>query len=511
MKTLYFKCTLLTDIILNQRAATEGNQETLDFIPGSNFLGIAASTLYKNASKESLALFHSQSVRFGDAHPVVVDPEGNFIRSIRIPAAYYRAKLGKPSGFYIYHEVENKDAPEYINFQPKQCRTGFYIFSGKELEEVSLDKSFAIKSAYDRVARRSKDKTMFGYEALQAGSTWVFDITLEDDSFEEKIREAFIGPPGENQIRKSKKRVGRSRTAQYGLVEIEEINNTVKTAETLERNPEYALVYADSRLIFLDKYGQATFQPSAADLGFGNGKIDWTKTQIRTFQYAPWNSKRQARDTERCGLEKGSVFFIRKEKGAEGLIYPEKSFIGNYQNEGFGKIIVNPSFLQPIQNSNGKALFSLAKAEDTSTQQEDTGTPSIPEITNPLFLFLMNKKEEAGKEKLIYQLVNEFVDNPKNQKAFAGEAFSSQWGGIRNIAMQASGYSDLDRLLFNKETGYLVTGIMQEKWSEKGRLSLFKKFLNKIAERPELSNEDACAAIINLSAEMAKFKERKQI
>ena len=69
MKTLQFKCTLLSDIILNQNSASEGATKTLDFIPGSNFLGIAASQLYgttndEHHSAEMLELFHSGMVRF---------------------------------------------------------------------------------------------------------------------------------------------------------------------------------------------------------------------------------------------------------------------------------------------------------------------------------------------------------------------------------------------------------------------------------------------------------------
>ena len=46
MKTLKFKCTLLTDVILNQKSTSEGANQTLDFIPGNVFLGIAAGKLY---------------------------------------------------------------------------------------------------------------------------------------------------------------------------------------------------------------------------------------------------------------------------------------------------------------------------------------------------------------------------------------------------------------------------------------------------------------------------------
>lgn len=37
MKTLTYQCTLLTDIVLNAKSATEGANQTLDFIPGNNF------------------------------------------------------------------------------------------------------------------------------------------------------------------------------------------------------------------------------------------------------------------------------------------------------------------------------------------------------------------------------------------------------------------------------------------------------------------------------------------
>ena len=88
-KTLKFKCTLESDLVLSQTSSSEGNQKTLDFIPGNNFLGIVASKLYKGGSAESLELFHSGKVRFGDAHPSV-----DGIRGLKVPASMYYPKLG---------------------------------------------------------------------------------------------------------------------------------------------------------------------------------------------------------------------------------------------------------------------------------------------------------------------------------------------------------------------------------------------------------------------------------
>ena len=60
MKTLQFRITLLSDVILNQKSATEGSNSTLDFIPGNCFLGIVASRLYtKVTPEEALDLFHN--------------------------------------------------------------------------------------------------------------------------------------------------------------------------------------------------------------------------------------------------------------------------------------------------------------------------------------------------------------------------------------------------------------------------------------------------------------------
>lgn len=90
MKTLQFKCKLLSDVILNQRAATEGNQESLTFIPGNCFLGIVAKDYMNFQPQEQAEIFHSGHVRFGDAHPASKDAK---TRSLHIPASLFYPKL----------------------------------------------------------------------------------------------------------------------------------------------------------------------------------------------------------------------------------------------------------------------------------------------------------------------------------------------------------------------------------------------------------------------------------
>lgn len=410
MKTLKYKCTLLSDIILTQNAGTKTQQGTLDFIPGNAFLGIAASKLYGTLSQEeSLEMFHSGHVRFGDAHPL----SGN-IRSLRIPAVYYYKKGENlfDDGAYIMYKWDPGDA------QPKQCRSGFYTFDNDSAIEIKTDKSVAIKSAYDRDKRRSKDEQMYSYESLHKGLELSFEVEIDNDSYEKTINEALIG----------KRHIGHSKTSQYGLVEITADEEFVTFNSRDAGTEEFATVYADGRLIFIDKdSGMPTFQPTAEDLGFeSNAEIDWEKSQIRTFQYAPWNAKRQNPDTDRCGIEKGSVFVVK----LNGTHSPsDSSHIGAYQCEGFGKVIYNPAFLD--SDEDGRVPLRFAKNDsDKDNRREEITIPA--NSSNTSLLQVLKSRMISDHQNENYKIVNDMVNKLLRTFKKNGEQFASQWGYIRN-------------------------------------------------------------------------------
>lgn len=484
MITRRYKCTLLSDIIINQKAATEGNQQTLDFIPGNNFLGIAAS-VYEELAQENknIIAFHSQSIRFGDAFPLIIDDNGKAKKALRIPASFCTPKIKTDGVSAYYQQYAYDQTVDRSNQQLKQCRKGFYVFEKEVGQEVPVLKAFAIKSAYDRKLRRSADQQMYGYESLQEGSFWTFDIYFDDGvpfDLPDKIEHALLGD----------KSVGRSRTAQYGLVRIEVLKEDIKEDTSQIQNNSYVLIYAESRLIFLDEFGIPTFTPQAKDLGFDGGEICWNKSQIRTFQYAPWNSKRQARDVDRCGIEKGSVIYIDITNAAR----KELLFVGSYQNEGFGKILVNPNFLEVKPNTNGEALYSL-KEQDALIENERT-TDSLGDYDKKLFAYLQKQHNDDICKTYIYEVVYDFVTNYK--QFFESNDFASQWGTIRNIAMQHKGKIEIT----NRLTEYITNGVASDKWSKKNRCGLLRDFLDRLDE------QDIQLAVINLAANMAKENRR---
>lgn len=470
MRKIQFKCTLLSDVVISESSATEGRHHALDFIPGNNFLGVAASSLYKDMDDRTWTIFHSGKVRFGDAHP-----SQNGIRGLRVPASMYYPKLGSVyDECYVHHCITNFDALR--SKQLKQCRNGFYAFNGNTATAIKVDKDFSIKSAYDSAKRRSEDEKMFGYESIAKGTEFMFDVEFDDDveAYVNEVADALCGD----------RHIGRSRSAQYGWVRIEKANETTFLKEEDSITNDVVTVYAEGRLVFFDENGMPTFRPNPKDLGIDSddAKIIWSKSQIRTFQYAPWNFTRQAYDDDRCGIEKGSVFVVETSAAKKG-----EQYVGAYQNEGFGKIIYNPYFLNAQPGKNGLSVIKFENVPETKQGQKASG----PVVNSRLIGYLRLKSNHQGSEHKVYELVNTFVND--NTLLFDGERFASQWGTIRSLAMESS------EGIQQRIEDYLDHGVAAEQWKERGRLKVLMDFMNKPEVQRNLQD-----VIINLASEMAK-------
>lgn len=470
MERIQFTCTLLTDVILNVKAVSMCDNQTLDFIPGNCFLGIVARELYKEENETTSLLFHSGAVRFGDAHPLL-----NGMRCLRIPALYYIPK-GETEPYYLCNHVEN--------IQLKQCRAGFYAFDDDNKQVIEYtqtkDKNYAIKSAYDSDRLCSARGQMYGYESLPKGVTFAFEVEIDDNAIylKEEIIVALKGEKG----------IGRSRTAQYGRVMIEQAQYKEATSTTLDIDEVW--VYADGRLIFIDEYGMPTFRPTSADLGL-SGTIEWGKSQIRTFQYAPWNAKRQAYDTDRCGIEKGSVFCVKVTEQPTD----EKKYVGFYTNEGFGRVLYNPAFLEAEGEKAAYHKFTIK--EDGEKPNSDMSAANTP------LLKYLNRQQKLNSYD-IYQKVNEYVDANKSKFSDKDdEKFASQWGQIRAIAVNGIDYKDIRE----KIDEYLSHGVCESKWRNSKRKDTLLRFIDENHDRAkkQINQDITKELIVKLASEMQKL------
>ena len=439
MRQRDFKVTFLSDIVLHGSSNSEGNIETLDFITGSSFLGMVAKNYDEFAKTfDTFDIFHSGKVRFGEATPYFENKT-----TYKVPFCFFAPKLDSDK-----KEVKNNHFIDYDNQaeldkQYKQIRSG-YITSN--FDYINLDHTYSQKAAYDKENRKSKDSSMFGYKAIKKGATWKFTIKFDKD-LDEKIEKQVV----ENIL--GEKYLGKSKTAQYGKILIEELKDFKE--ENLENlNPkEITYVYINSSLALFNANGMPTFEPTIENLGLTNASINWEKTQIRTKKYTSYNFKRQTNDYTRLVIEKGSVIALKNASNEDINIL--KNGIGGYLNEGYGEVLINPSFLLK------EGSFSLNKTEKKEVKL-DIQKEKVDDV---LISFLKNKKESKNKTYTLGEEVQEFIEDNKTKFEMVSK---SQWGQIRMLVQ----FNQKNRDYVEKIKDFITHGTSKKQW-ESAEKTLF--------------------------------------
>lgn len=481
MKRLNFKIRFITDVIINSTAATEGNNKTLEYIPGTAILGIVARK-YKSFDSAAFDVFHSGKVRFSDAHPFIG------FRSFKIPASYLLKKgesVGDSKSVFIHHQITPTQIEGFRKngTQLKQQRSGFLVKEGELFRKIDLIKDFSIKSAYDRKTRRAKDQMMFGYEYLKSGSEWSFYIEMDEENTDlsELLKDNLVGA----------QKLGRSKTAEFGLIEVNfEREETIKPNFDIQPENEIVL-YTESLLAFVNEFGLPTLTPQAKDFGI-EGEICWDKSQVLTRSFSPYNSTRATREADRVCIDKGSVFVIKVNSAVDEALLMKG--VGLFLNEGFGKIQINPDFL----TLNQVRVEAFEKPLVNETKQNYLPISGhLKDI--PLLKYLQTTAQTEQSKDEILRKVDVFI---KNHYGIYRKIKPSQWGGIRERASRADSKKKLMELLFgeaggevDREKGYLTHGVAAIDWNERNRLSTLKKWISgfDVNERQQATSVLAAA------------------
>jgi hypothetical protein len=364
--------------------------------------------------------------------------------------------------------------------QLKQARSGFFY----DENFINVDANFSIKSAYDYENRKAKDSQMYGYYALPKGSLWVFTVLVDDDKYVKDIVNSLEG----------KKRIGRSRSAEYGLAEISLRKELVNTVEGNVK-PGKVVLYAESNLCFYDEFGQNTLQPSEEQLGFSKGaKIIWEDSQVRSRKYQTWNGKRYNRDADRMIIEKGSVFIIETQEDVK--LKDFELGIGAHKNEGFGQVIINPTFLkQDIEMLDFKLKSVVNYTDDCAYSIQKGDKDEL--LKKIIELQIEEKKRIVSVDKLVNQFKDEYISY------FSGIT-PSQWGQVRNYAKHAANENALNKLLFEQGVGYFMHGQSEINWRRNNRRVILRDFINRIPKESRLE------FVEKLTSEMGKYSKSKK-
>ena len=501
MRELKFEITFKSPIILQASSNTQGKMSPLDFIPGSTFLGMAASRY--GSFNDPFKIFHSGAVKFCDASPIKEGKE-----FFKIPLSYFHEKLDS-SKIYNHHLLSLSHG-EFEKFtQLKQMRNGYI---NEENEQLNLKYEYSQKSAYDKDKRRSKDSQMYGYETFRAGLKWRFSVKFDASVSEDDINRV-------KEILEHSTRLGKSKSAEYGAVEIKFIGKDTDEIQSFIPTEGYTFVYAKSRLALIDGNGNPSYDVKYILPNLDANNVDYEKTQIRISNFTPYNSARATKDYERACINKGSVIALKELTGEQ--IVELKNGVGAYLSEGFGEVLINPHFLSGGDTKDKPIKFQ--KEEETERVRASL------QVESDLAKFL-KQKETAKKQILeIAEEVAKFIGDHKNK---FNKISNSQWGAIRaickEVAVSDKVLNDKGDEIGNQTTAeknkniagqiskFMCNGVRSANWDckkEGDKIVLLEggcgDILLKVIEYKEKDNEQPLKFALLLSMQMPKIKGEK--
>lgn len=443
MKKLCFKVTALSNLVIKASSNNEGNIRYLDFLPGSIFLGVVAKNFDK--FQNPFEIFFSSKVKFLDANPLY---NGNI--TYKIPLSFYHEKLDNKK-VYNFHFLDKNDFNKDGKLQQfKQIRNGYI---DKNLNKKDINFSYNQKTAIDYKKGRAKESQMFGYKSIDKGEEFYFEILIDESISKEDINLIDKFLVGE-------KNIGKSKSAEYSKIKIEKTSEK-ESIKTIKKDKIY--IYFKSRAVLFDEEGNPTYDVKYAFNKNIRNKIDYEKSNIRTSSYMPYNYVRRGYDSERFVIEKGSVVVLNGN-------FEIDNFVGAFNNEGFGEILVNPEFLTKKD--------IILKDEKTKEENE--------KIETNLSKFLTKRKENLNED---IQIINEVKEFKNQYKNFYKKISNSQWGNIRRIAKSFDDFIEEIEKFINK-------GV--KKWDKYQADALIKAIKN---------SQNSKKFVILLATEMAKDKK----
>jgi CRISPR-associated protein Csx10 len=513
----YYYLHTLDPVVLTEQATATLQHTSLDFISGHTLLGAMAAKHYARLSTEmSWMLFHSGLVRFSPAY--LVDQHQVCLPT---PLCWQQPKKSKQSDKAcnnLHPDFKSNNELWQAVAQPYVCASGGY--SRPKMQRIT-------RTALDDTKGIAKEAALYSYRAIEAGQTFLFWIETEDQAAQATLQEILAQP--------MTLRIGRSRSTEYGGVQLEPLSDTSFAQDWLQPSSDDAQLVlwclADAECF--TQTGQPTYTPALADISEGHGQLNTHKSQIKTKRIRRFNQKRKGFDGEQLLISKGSVLVY-------DLVQPlslderqalQRQGLGVNQQQGLGWISVNPdwlSFHEVTKDSLKKLRLQLPCSKhalaNSTALENPTETPLIRWVQDQVTADQSKEQNIQNKNKLIAAVLGCY----KNARAFKGilnaQSFGvskSQWGKVKEVVDFSRPDAWYDKL-FVSETSICHSKSDPQGWGcfwLEGNRSVnfaeaFKKHIDafpKDQQQPILQR--FCESIINydLSDYAALQKAKKQL
>lgn len=514
MNNVYFKITLKQPLIISSQSATAGTHQTLDYIPGSVILGLAAKRLYQSLTPdEAWTIFHSGLIKFSDGLPYA----NNDLLAYPIPINLHSYK-GEKYQDRVNDEIElnqlvadrlfDPSQESDIDKQPVQLRGGYVTHSGITIQPKL---EHTLKTAIDSNTGKAAEGQLFGYEAISPSQSYCIKISYHPNVDDALLAKLFAELKGKAQL-------GRSRSAQFGSVHIQQLDHA-PNEWLVQENAKNLTLWLLSDLA-LESQGMPCLQPRPELLGLPTDTIfDIENSFLRTRRYSPYNAYRRSYDNERQVISRGSVLrFKLNQPLSNETITALRSGIGLFQESGLGQVVVNPKWISTKQPSFDLASFELeplSRSPNSSQKALNIVKPK-PKLIDVLERRLKTDQKERdirNKALVIFAVLCKAINTARYYKALPtylplhDAPSSSQWGRIKALASDLrSNHAEL----FNQLTG--PDGVIRERsgWDiEYGPnqylYKLMTEQLEKIKEDADFSQIVANLAVLGLTDEWQKY------
>jgi len=427
MKQRSLNIELIDDCVFSAHAATQGGHESLDRIPGATLLGVAASRLYAQLSRQQAWLaFHSGKLRFGDGLPLAGDQPG-----YPMPLSWHQRKSEQPGQggrlttgavFNFLHGSMPLQGDREA--QPKQLRAGYIHADGR----WTMPKhALRLKTAIDPGTGRAAEAQLFGYDSLARGQRFAACIEADAD-FDHGLFDRVIAALNGEIL------LGRSRSAEYGRARTRPAELPAPVPGSLAGTRLTLWLLAD--LALADACGQTTLTPDADSLSLPGAVVDWSQTYLRSRRYSPWNAARRGYDCERLVLSAGGVISLDLPAPlTRAQAARLHAGIGLCREAGLGRLWINPPLLES---------FNPGFAEGaTDACRQEAAKP-----TDPLIAWLEGQQGEwkVEAEDRAEALADAYRKAVESARRYAGVGqgvpfgpSKSQWGRILEAARMQSG------------------------------------------------------------------------
>ena len=456
---LALRIDLVDDLVLSASAASSGGHRSLRHIPGVVLRGLFAGRLYGKRGLDAYSLFHSGELRFGDAWPLA----DNGAAALPMPLSLHYKKSDEHCYWRKTRGGGRRLVPELIDNlaliaaddekQREPVARGF-LEPGADWPQPAAD--LRMKTAIDEATGRSAEAQLFGYDAIAAGQSFL--------SLVEGPKMLLDALRGELEHRRF--RIGRSKRAEYGRIEVTEVQLTEELLGGGRAQASDFVFWALSDLSLVDEHGNPTLRPNPAEFCGGPGYCYVAeRSWLRSRRYMPWNGHWGMPDLERVIIAAGSVLVFKSDSDASPA-QPSR-WVGTFNEAGLGRVWANPLALESAQLKTWDAgwveTIAVTAAEPSESEQ------GILDWLTARRTALHDRLDSEGD---VDALLAEVRGHYRAATAFAGAAAEasigpgvSQWRQVATAVSAARKRQDLEDLLFGEKSG--IARADDEDWKQR--------------------------------------------